>query len=62
MTGKPKPHPEEPAIARPSKPRVDTEPLPEETLEKIAEALQDLEAGRVFATEEVKKLLEAPRG
>ena len=36
---------------------VDEEPLPEETLRRIGEALEDLKAGRVYTTEEVKRKL-----
>ncbi len=38
--------------------RIDDEPLSEETLRRIEEALDDLRAGRVYTTKEVREELE----
>ena len=60
MLDKFKLHPREPydsVIRRLLEYNVDREPISEETLEKIREALEDVEAGRVFTTQEVKKEL-----
>lgn len=37
--------------------RIDTEPLSEETIKSIEKALEDIKAGRLYTTEEVKKEL-----
>jgi len=38
--------------------RMDDEPLSEETLRRIEEALEDVKAGRVYTTNEVREKLE----
>jgi len=53
-------HPREPydsVIRRLIEARIDKEPLSEETLRRIEEALEDVRAGRVYSTEEVRREL-----
>ncbi|RLE95659.1 MAG: hypothetical protein DRJ96_08160 [Thermoprotei archaeon] len=54
-------HPREPydsVIKRLIEARIDEEPLSEETLRRIEEALNDVKAGRLYTTEDVKRELE----
>ncbi len=60
MSDRPKPHPEksyDSVIRRLIEAGTDEEPLPGEVLRRIGEALEDLRAGRVYTTEEVKREL-----
>ncbi len=53
-------HPREPydsVIRRLVEAKIDEEPLSEETLKRIEEALEDIKAGCVYTTEEVKREL-----
>ena len=54
-------HPREPydsVIRRLLEVNIDYEPLSRETLRRIEEALEDLKAGRLYTTEEVRRELE----
>ena len=54
-------HPREPydsVIRRLLEVSIDYEPLSRETLRRIEEALEDLKAGRLYTTEEVRRELE----
>jgi len=54
-------HPREPydsVIRRLLEANIDYEPLSRETLRRIEEALEDLKAGRLYTTEEVRRELE----
>ena len=53
-------HPKEPydsVIRRLVEARIDWEPLSEEDIKRIEEALEDVRAGRVYTTEEVRREL-----
>ena len=53
-------HPREPydsVIRRLIETRMDEEPLSEETLRRIEEALEDIRAGRIYTTEEARREL-----